>query len=156
MANIVKIKNSNVAGRFPSSLEIGELAININDGKLFYKNANNQIESFDSNAVVHQNFAETTFLPQANNIINSTNISGFSKINIGEYQFNFTTNFSSNTYNAEINVNAFEDFGESPNFGIIAEKANSYVVVKTGRTNIYDVNTIDRYDITEFKIKLYE
>ena len=81
MANIVKIKNSNVVGRVPSSLETGELAINISDGKLFFKNANNQIDSFNSNAVVHQNFAEATYFPQANNTINSTNIDSYQKIN---------------------------------------------------------------------------
>lgn len=161
MPNLIKIKNSNVPNRIPSSLEVGELAINVNDGKLFFKNANNQIDYF-STAVdlgqtpLYSSFAETTYNSQANNIINSTNISNFQKINTGEYKFNFGTNFSSNTYNAEINVQAFEDFGESPNFGIISEKANSYVIVKTGRTNIYDVNIVDRFDVSEFKIKLYE
>ena len=160
MPNLIKIKNSNVPNRVPSSLEVGELAININDGKLFFKNSNNQIEYFSAGdfgaTPFYTTFAETTYNAQANNIINSTNISSFQKINTGEYKFNFGTNFSSNTYNAEINVQAFEDFGESPNFGIISEKANSYVIVKTGRTNIYDVNIVDRFDVSEFKIKLYE
>jgi hypothetical protein len=156
MANIVKIKNSNVVGRVPSSLETGELAINISDGKLFFKNANNQIDSFNSNAVVHQNFAEATYFPQANNTINSTNIDSYQKINTGEFKFTFTNNFSSNTYNTEINIQSFENFGEPPNFGIISEKEIDYVIVKTGRTNINDINIIDRFDISQFKIKLFE
>lgn len=156
MSNLIKIKNSNIPNRIPSSLETGELAINVHDGKLFYKNSNNQIVFFNADAVVYETYAETTYYPQANNIINNTNIQSYQKIDIGEYKFNFASNFSSNTYNAEIDIQSFEDFGESPNFGIIAEKANNYVIVKTGRTNIYDVNIVDRYDVTEFKIKLYE
>jgi hypothetical protein len=38
MANIIKIKNSGTANTTPTSLETGELAINIADGKLFYNN----------------------------------------------------------------------------------------------------------------------
>jgi len=48
MANILKIKSSNVALREPTSLEYGELAINYRDGKLFYKDANNVIKYFNS------------------------------------------------------------------------------------------------------------
>lgn len=36
MATTIKTKNSNTPGQVPSSLEQGELAINVNDGKLFY------------------------------------------------------------------------------------------------------------------------
>lgn len=43
MANTIKIKRSSTASAVPSSLEYGELAINYADGKLFYKNASNQI-----------------------------------------------------------------------------------------------------------------
>lgn len=150
--NRVQIKRSNIPDRVPTTLEDGELAINTHDGKLFYKDSAGDIKSFGAN----KNFAETTYYPQANTIINNTNISSFEKVDVGEFKFYFESNFSSNTYMAEINVNAFEDFGESPNFGIVAEKSNNYIVVKTGRTNIYDVNIVDRYDITEFKIKLYE
>lgn len=46
MANIVKIRNSGTSLAQPSSLEYGEIAINYNDGKLFYKNSSNQIVSF--------------------------------------------------------------------------------------------------------------
>lgn len=201
--NVVKIKSSIVAGRTPSSLQDGELAINRQDGKLFYKDASGVIQSISdssgSSGVTVQNsgsslgtattinftgsgvtasgsgtievnvpggggggsspytnLTETTYFPQANNTINSTNISSFQKINTGEYKFIFTNNFSSNTYNTEINVQAFEDFGEPPNFGIISEKEINYVIIKTGRTNINDINIIDRFDVSQFKIKLFE
>jgi len=39
MANVVKIKNSGTATNTPSSLEYGEIALNYNDGNLFYKDS---------------------------------------------------------------------------------------------------------------------
>lgn len=47
MANTIKIKNSNVSGNIPSSLEYGELAINYNDSSLFHKNNSNVIIKTD-------------------------------------------------------------------------------------------------------------
>ena len=46
----IKIKKSSVQGRIPSSsdLDYGELAINIADGKLYFKNSSNVIQSFDA------------------------------------------------------------------------------------------------------------
>jgi hypothetical protein len=49
MANTkLKLKKSSVAGRVPGSgdLDYGEIAINYNDGKLYYKNSSNAIKSF--------------------------------------------------------------------------------------------------------------
>lgn len=45
MANTIKIKNSGTASNVPSanSLSYGELAINYNDGKLFYKDSSNTV-----------------------------------------------------------------------------------------------------------------
>lgn len=48
MANTIKIKNSGVASNVPSSLEHGELAINYNDGKIYYKNSSNTVVEFSS------------------------------------------------------------------------------------------------------------
>jgi hypothetical protein len=47
MANVIKIKNSGTANSAPTSLEVGELAINYADGLLFYKDSRNTIVSFD-------------------------------------------------------------------------------------------------------------
>jgi hypothetical protein len=47
MANVIKIKNSGTANSAPTSLEVGELAINYADGLLFYKDSSNTIVSFD-------------------------------------------------------------------------------------------------------------
>lgn len=48
MATDIKLKKSSVAGRVPSTsdLSYGELAINYNDGKLYFKNSSNSIRSF--------------------------------------------------------------------------------------------------------------
>lgn len=47
MANTVKMKRSSVAGKIPATadLELGELAVNTHDGKLFLKKLANGIES---------------------------------------------------------------------------------------------------------------
>jgi hypothetical protein len=49
MANtIIQLKKSGTAGNTPSSLNIGELAINYADGKLFYKNSLGNISTIES------------------------------------------------------------------------------------------------------------
>ena len=48
MANTIKLKNSGTSSSSPSSLEHGELAINYNDGYLFYKDNNGDIQYFVS------------------------------------------------------------------------------------------------------------
>jgi len=47
MANTIKIKNSNISGNVPSTLEYGELAINYNDSSLFHKDNSNVIIKTD-------------------------------------------------------------------------------------------------------------
>jgi hypothetical protein len=46
--SIIKLKRTEVSNRIPqlSSLELGELALNTTDGKIFFKNSNNQISTF--------------------------------------------------------------------------------------------------------------
>ena len=50
----IKLKKSSVAGKVPvdSDLAHGELAINFQDGKLFYKDASNNIKAFIDSAAV--------------------------------------------------------------------------------------------------------
>jgi hypothetical protein len=45
MSNTIKIKKSDSAGATPNTLEHGELAINYQDGKLFYKDSSNAIKN---------------------------------------------------------------------------------------------------------------
>jgi hypothetical protein len=56
MANTkLKLKKSSVSGRVPvaGDLEYGELAINYNDGKLYYRNSSNAIKAFNDTASTH-------------------------------------------------------------------------------------------------------
>ena len=48
MANVIKLKNSGTANSAPTSLEVGELAINYADGKIYYKNSSNAIVEFST------------------------------------------------------------------------------------------------------------
>jgi hypothetical protein len=45
MANTIKIKHSSTAGSTPNSLEAGEIALNSNDGVLFWENSSGTVES---------------------------------------------------------------------------------------------------------------
>jgi len=49
MANTtIQLKYSTVTGNTPSQLEFGELAINLSDGKLFYKDSSNNIDFIEN------------------------------------------------------------------------------------------------------------
>jgi len=49
MANTtIQLKYSTVTGNTPSQLEFGELAINLSDGKLFYKNSDEEIDFIEN------------------------------------------------------------------------------------------------------------
>jgi len=54
MSATIKLKKSSIAGRIPSAsdLEYGEIAINIADGKLYFKNSSNVIQSFEAGSHV--------------------------------------------------------------------------------------------------------
>jgi hypothetical protein len=45
MANVIQIKRSSTPGAVPSSLAVGELALNRADGELYYLDASDQIVS---------------------------------------------------------------------------------------------------------------
>ena len=54
MSNKIILKKSSVPSKIPqvADLEYGELAINYADGKLFYKNASNEVASFEQTAFI--------------------------------------------------------------------------------------------------------
>jgi hypothetical protein len=60
MSNTVKLKNSGTASATPSSLEYGELALNYNDEKIFYKNSADEIVEFDLGGAAVQITVEGT------------------------------------------------------------------------------------------------
>lgn len=52
MANKIILKKSSVVGKIPTEedLDYGEIALNFNDGRLYFKNNLDQIEFFEKNA----------------------------------------------------------------------------------------------------------
>jgi len=52
MSNTVTLKRSSVAGKIPqtSDLTYGEVALNFADGRLYFRNSNDQIEFFEKSA----------------------------------------------------------------------------------------------------------
>lgn len=53
MANVIRIKRSGDEGATPSDLDFGELAINYNDGKIFYKNSEDEVTFLKNQRHVH-------------------------------------------------------------------------------------------------------
>jgi hypothetical protein len=51
MASTIKLKNSNTKGNAPSSLAQGEVAINVNDGNLFYGDGSSVLQNFALNNI---------------------------------------------------------------------------------------------------------
>ena len=86
MANtIIRIRNSGVTSNTPSTLLFGELAINYADGKLFFKRANNYIQSFDLNATETSNATSNIALMQAVDDWQNTRITAIDSFAGGAY-----------------------------------------------------------------------
>jgi hypothetical protein len=102
MSNIIKIKRSGDEGATPSDLELGEIAINYKDGKIFYKSDEGIIEFLKSQRLV---FNQDT--PSSSWSINHS-LGGFPSVSVvdssntlifGEIIYN-------NTFNVTINFTA--------------------------------------------------
>lgn len=63
-SSLIKIKNSSVPDKVPqvSDLAFGELAINFNDGKLYFKNSANEIDFFAADATVASVVSDDTLI----------------------------------------------------------------------------------------------
>ena len=55
MANQIILKNSGTSGNVPGSLAYGELAINITDGKLYYRDNNDAVQIIASKSTAGGN-----------------------------------------------------------------------------------------------------
>jgi len=57
-STVIKLKNSSISGRAPDpgDLSYGELALNFNDGRIFFKNTSNNIEFFEKATTEAANF----------------------------------------------------------------------------------------------------
>ena len=76
MATDIRLKKSSVAGRIPdsSNLDYGELAINYQDGKLYYRNAGGGVKAFLDSANISDMITERQGTDSADvvNIVNAT------------------------------------------------------------------------------------
>lgn len=77
MTTSIKLKKSSVAGKSPlaGDLEYGELAINYQDGKLYYKDASNSIEAFLDSAQT-TSLVRRVLLDNENALFNNLTASG--------------------------------------------------------------------------------
>ena len=80
MPNVIKLKNSGTANSAPASLEVGELAINYADGKIYYKNASNVVTSFSSTFITTSDTGTVTSTMIANNTVVNADISSAAAI----------------------------------------------------------------------------
>ena len=81
MANTIKILNSGVSSATPNSLEYGEIAINYNDGKLFYKDSSNAIVG---SALISDNYVATLTAGTGVTISGGTGLGSSPTISIGQ------------------------------------------------------------------------
>ena len=68
MATTIKTKHSTTAGNAPSSLETGELAINVADGNLFYGDGSGVSQDFAVNTITAQKYivsSSVTYMTQS-------------------------------------------------------------------------------------------
>ena len=94
MATDIRLKKSSVAGRIPdsSNLDYGELAINYQDGKLYYKDASNNVKAFLDSAGVDALITskQGTDSGDVINIINATVDSDFIAEHVKDLEGNIT------------------------------------------------------------------
>ena len=77
MASTIKLKNSTTKGNTPSSLEQGEVAINVNDGNLFYGNGSAVLQNFTFNHITASGNISASGTIIANKIITTQITSSF-------------------------------------------------------------------------------
>jgi len=108
MATDIRLKKSSVAGRIPdsSNLEYGELAINYQDGKLYYKNAGGGVKAFLDSANVSSMITDRQGTDSADvvNIINSTVDSSYVNLRVPTNQeLRTTSDVTFTTVTADLN-----------------------------------------------------
>ena len=59
MATDIRLKKSSVSGRIPSSLDYGEVALNYQDGVLYYKNSSNVVQKLTGNSYLQSPHGST-------------------------------------------------------------------------------------------------
>lgn len=168
--NQIILKKSSVGGKtpLPANLEYGEVALNYNDGKLYYKNSNNVIDNFSANTSKVESTSTNTSYPLL-----------FSLPNNGESQlyYNNLASFNPSTNVASIDISGvaaeatkletarritlngqltgFADFDGTQNITISATiKPN--IELQTGSLLIEDAYQIDTTTSSSAQLTQYE
>lgn len=108
MASTIQIKNSNTEGNSPSSLTQGELAINVNDGNLFYGDGSSVKQDFILGSVS----ASGGFTGSINasgidgtiDISDQTNLAGGTNLTLSDDTMNLDANISLTTVTASSDI----------------------------------------------------
>jgi hypothetical protein len=130
MSNII-LKKSSVTGKIPGidDLNYGELAINYQDGKIFYKTASNEIKSFLDSDNIEQlvNYANVNF-----------------GINLGSDSNQPLDYYDENTFTPEIVNNSISYNVQNGEYTRIGNMVHVDITI--------DVSSLDKTDTSTFKI----
>ena len=124
MPNVIKIKSNGTAGTAPTSLEVGELALNRADGQLYYRNTSNNIAAITDtidggvpqpSATLLLSFdgtnGSTTFTDSSANALSGTAV-GNAQISTAQSKFGGASAlFDGNGDRVEFSSNAAWSFG---------------------------------------------
>jgi hypothetical protein len=145
MANtIIQLKKSGTAGNAPSSLNIGELAINYADGKLFYKNSLGNISSIES-GISANSFATIN--------VNSTLILASSNTDILNIQSGNNINIIGDSIDKKITIG----LSDSPSIlGSLTINTNSQLYSSSYTTTSTSQTIVDSFSTLTFRSAKYE
>ncbi len=109
MASTIKLKNSTTVGNTPSSLETGEIAINVADGNLFYGSASAVKQDFAlTNITASGNISASGFISASAFVGDGSGLTGLSSAAITTYNNSgdnrILTSVNSTTVNGEANL----------------------------------------------------
>ncbi len=103
----------------------------------------------------YQYYAQVTYNTETDTSSNVMNVKEVSKISTGSYRIYMNSPFPDSTYEVDLKIPSFNDFGESLNYARVSSQDANWIQIETGRTNISDINIVDAYDVTSFTIKLF-
>jgi len=113
MANVIKLKNSGTANSAPTSLEVGELAVNYADGKIYYKNISNAVVEFAGSSSL---FISNTAPANTNILWADTSVTGVGVVPVGGTTGQVLSKSSSADYDAAWAaipiINALDNVGD--------------------------------------------
>jgi hypothetical protein len=99
MATTIKIKNSSISGSSPSSLQQGEFAINVTDGRLFYgSGSGNEVKEFTGTNINTGSFVTTSSFNTFTSSLNTFTSSIQTEVNVLTSQTGSYATTGSNTF----------------------------------------------------------